>query len=228
MKKFFTVFFILAAFTSLSMAQVQLGLQAGVNFADVSIDPIPEGISLETSMKTGFLFGGVVFYSFSPILGLQLEPAYIQRGAKVDESYTEEGITFKAEETLTADYIDVPLLLKASFGEGSVKPYLMAGASVAFQLGDVEIEIDKATLDGEDITDQIPSDLKKQKVESNSPDFLLNFGGGVLFPLGQVNIFIEGQYNLGLTNLNNEPDDDTEIKNKGIQVKAGVLFPIGN
>jgi hypothetical protein len=228
MKKFFAVFFILAALTSVSTAQVQLGLQAGVNFADVSLDPIPEGVSVETSMKTGFLFGGVVFYSFSPILGLQLEPAYIQKGAKVDESYTEEGITFKTEGTLTADYIDVPLLLKASFGEGSVKPYLMAGASVAFQLGDVEIELDKATLNGEDVTNQIPSDLKKQKVESKSPDFLLNFGGGVLFPLGKVNIFIEGQYNLGLVDLNDEPDDDMEIKSKGIQVKAGVLFPIGN
>lgn len=213
-------------FMTSGIAQIQLGLQAGANFGDVSFDPIPADVSVETSMKTGFLFGGVLFYSFSPILGLQVEPAYVQKGAKVDQSFTEEGMTLEAEQTLTANFIDVPILLKATFGEGSVKPYLLAGASVAFLLGDVELEIDKATIDGEDITNLIPSDERKTQLEAKSTDFIANFGGGVLIPLEKVNIFIEGQYNLGLSDLNDEPNDDMEIKSKGIQIKAGVLFPI--
>jgi len=226
MKKTATVLIMLAAllFMTNGVAQVQLGLQAGANFADVTLDPTQEGF--ETSMKTGFLFGGMVFYSFSPILGLQVEPAYVQKGAKVDLTLSEAGETVQAEATLTADYIDIPVLLKASFGDGPVKPYLLAGASIAFLLGDVELELDKATINGQDVTDMIPSDERTQKLETKSTDFILNFGGGVLIPLGQVNIFIEGQYNLGLSDLNDEPDDIMEIKSTGIQIKAGVLFPL--
>jgi hypothetical protein len=47
-----------------------------------------------------------------------------------------------------------------------------------------------------------------------------------MIPVGQVDIFIEGQYNLGLTNVNNAPADDTKIKTRGIQIKAGALFPL--
>jgi hypothetical protein len=136
----------------------------------------------------------------------------------------------KIEATFTADYLDIPVLLKASFGDGPVKPYLLAGATIAFLLGDTKLEMDKVivTIDGrdEDITSEIPSDEREEKVETKSTDFILNFGGGVLIPLGQVNIFIEGQYNLGLTDVNDEPDDITEIKTTGIQIKAGVLFPL--
>jgi hypothetical protein len=171
------------------------------------------------------LFGGILFYSFSPILGLQVEPAYVQKGAKVDMDLSDGG-TVKAEATLSADYFDIPVLLKASFGEGPVKPYLLAGASVAFLMGDAELELDKATVDGVDVTDMIPSDERTQKLETKSTDFILNFGGGVLIPVGQVNIFAEAQYNLGLTDVNDEPDDDMEIKTTGIQIKAGVLFPL--
>ncbi|MFC2119793.1 porin family protein [Bacteroidota bacterium] len=226
MKKRATILVMLVAlfFMTNGVAQVQLGLQAGANFGDVTMDPTQEGV--ETSMKTGFLIGGVLFYSFSPMWGLQVEPAYVQKGAKADQSVTEEGMTLKVEQTLSAGYIDIPVLLKASFGSGSVKPYLLAGVTVAFLLGDAELEIDKATVNGQDITSMIPSDERTQKLETKSTDFIASFGGGVLIPLSQVNIFIEAQYNLGLTDVNDEPDDDMTIKTTGIQAKVGVLFPL--
>jgi len=230
MKKTATVLIMLAAlfFITNGIAQVQLGLQAGANFADVTEDPTEEGV--ETSMKTGFLFGGMLFYSFSPMWALQFEPAYVQKGAKVDITESDLGMTGNIEATLTANYIDIPVLLIASFGEGPVKPYLLAGASVAFSLGDAELEIDKATINGMDITSMIPSAEKKDTLQTKSTDFILNFGAGVIIPLGQVNIFIEGQYNLGLSDVNDEPPIpgvvQQTIKSTGIQVKAGVLFPL--
>jgi hypothetical protein len=205
-------------------AQVQLGLQAGTNLGDVSLDPTPEGAT--TGMRAGIMFGGVLFYSFSPIFGLQVEPAYVQKGATVDVSLTEQGMTMIQEGTLSGDYLDIPVLLKASFGDGPVKPYLLAGASVAFLLGDAMLEIDKATINGVDVTSMIPSDEREDTVKTKSTDFILNFGGGVIIPLGKVNIFIEGQYNLGLTDVNDEPNDNMKIKTTGIQIKAGVLFPL--
>ncbi len=231
MKRTATILIMLAAllFMTNGVAQVQLGLQAGANFGDVTLDPIPEGV--ETSTRTGLLIGGVLFYSFLPILGLQVEPAYVQKGAKVDNSFTEDGDDIKLERTLNADYIDIPVLLKASFGNGPVKPYLLAGATIAFKL-DAKFEVDKATVNGVDVTSQIPSEemAELEKIEVKSTDFILNFGGGIIIPLGQVNIFIEGQYNLGLSDVNDETpepgDVEPTIKTTGIQIKAGVMFPL--
>jgi len=164
--------------------------------------------------------------------GLQFEPAYVQKGAKVDFTESDGGMTGKIEATLTANYIDIPVMLKASFGDGPVKPYLLAGASVAFKLGDAMTEIDKVTYDGVDITSEYISMFgSEDTLKTKSTDFILNFGGGVIIPLGKVNIFIEGQYNLGLTDVNDEtpeePDDvEPTIKTTGIQIKAGVMFPL--
>jgi hypothetical protein len=225
MKKRATVLIMLAAllFMTNGVAQVQLGLQAGANFTDVTMDPTQEG--METSSRTGFLFGGVLFYSFSPIFGLQVEPAYVQKGAAVDMSLSEGG-TVQAEATLTADYFDIPVLLKASFGDGPVKPYLLGGATIGFLLGDAMLVLDKITADGEDVTNMIPEDEREEKVDVKSTDFILTLGGGIIIPLGQVNIFAEAQYNLGLSDVNDDSDDDTTIKSTGIQIKAGVLFPL--
>ncbi len=226
MKKSFSILltFLLAFFIVSANAQVKLGLQAGINLADVNVDPLPQGY--ETSMRTGFMAGGILNFNFSPLLSLQAEPAYIQKGAAVDISATENGANIKAEGTYSAKYLDIPILLKASFGNQQVKPFLMAGVSVAFLLGDVKLNLDKITMNGQDVTSQVPSDQKEQTQKGKSIDFVLNLGGGVSIPLEQVELFIEGQYNLGLTNVNDEPNDDTKIKTKGIQIKAGALFPL--
>ena len=226
MKKFFSILltFLMSFFIMSANAQVKLGLQAGINLADVSVNPLPQGY--ETSMRTGFMAGGIINFNFSPILSLQAEPAYIQKGSSADISGTENGVNIKAEGTYSADYIDIPVLLKASFGDQQVKPFLMAGISVAILLGDVKLSLDKITMNGQDVTGQVPSDQKEQIQSAKSTDFVLNLGGGVSIPLEQIELFIEGQYNLGLTNVNDEPNDDTSIKTRGIQIKAGVLFPL--
>jgi hypothetical protein len=230
MKKIGSVLIMLATllFMTNGIAQVQLGLQAGTNLGDFKLDPSEPGV--ETGMRAGLLFGGVLFYGFSPLLGLQVEPAYVQKGATVDITQTEQGMTVKLEGNLTADYLDIPVLLKASFGEGPVKPYLVAGATLALSLGDATLEYDKATIDGQDVTNQIPSSEREQKLKVKSADFILDFGGGVIIPAGQVTIFIEAQYNLGLSDVNDEPTSPGEpemtIKSTGIQIKAGVLFPL--
>ena len=227
MKKLFTMFFVLLLIIFLLPvnAQVKLGLQGGVNLADASVDPVPQG--WEIGMRTAFMVGGVFNYNFSPILSLQAEPAYIQKGASIDGTEMEGGMNIKFESTFSADYIDVPVLLKASFGNEQVKPFLLAGASVSFLLGDAKQTVDKATMNGQDVTNQIPSSEKEQTIKGKSTDFILNFGGGVMIPVGQVEIFVEGQYNLGLTNVNDEPaPEQPEVKNRGIQIKAGALFAL--
>ncbi|OGU32284.1 MAG: hypothetical protein A2057_12365 [Ignavibacteria bacterium GWA2_35_9] len=226
MKKFFllSLTFLLAFFVLPINAQVKLGLQGGVNLADVSLDPTPTGY--ETGIKTRLMFGGIVNYNFSPLLGIQVEPAYIQKGSTFDLTTVEDGVNIKGEGTFSANYIDIPVLLKVTFGSIQVKPFLLAGVSVAFLLGDAKYNFDKVTANGQDVTNMLTAEQKEQVQKMKSTDFVLNLGGGVMIPVGVVDIFIEGQYNLGLTNVNDEPGDNTKIKTKGIQIKAGALYSL--
>ncbi len=225
MKKFFFLFLgsLMIIFIIPTNAQIKLGLQSGINLADLNFDPLLS--DYETSNRTGYMIGGIFNYEFTSVLSLQVEPTYIQKGASLDISIVEDGMNIEAEATYSANYIDIPVLLKASFGK-SVRPFLLAGTSIGLLLGDVKINIDKVTANGQDVTSHIPGEAKEHIQQSKSLDFLLNFGGGVEIPVGEVNIIIEGQYNLGLSDINDEPNDNTKIKNKGIQLKAGVLFSL--
>ena len=99
-------------------------------------------------------------------------------------------------------------MLKFAFGSGDTKPYVMAGPTVGWLLS--------AEVDGEDIKDDV-----------KSIDFGIAFGGGVSLPMGNNTVFVEGRYSLGLTDINDDPTDDTKFKTKGIQIMAGITFPLG-
>ena len=191
--------FLLALFISPLNAQVQIGVQAGINLTDAKMDLTRAGF--ETAMRTRAILGGMISYNFSPVLSLQLEPAYVQGGAAVNAAVIVNGATINAEATISANYFEIPVLLKASFADGFVRPYLLAGASIAFLLGDAKLSIDKATLNGLDVTNLFPSDVREQTFKIKNTNFILNFGGGITIPVGLLNIFIEGHYDLGLIEI---------------------------
>lgn len=205
-------------------AQVELGIQGGTQLGDVSLDPSESGV--ETSMKAGLLVGGVLYYGFTPMLGLQIEPAYVQKKVGINFTMIEDGANFEAEGTINSDYFDLPVLFKVTLGEGPVKPYLMTGITLAFLLGDNKLELEKITVNGIDVTNMVPANEREEKLDTKSTDFILNFGGGIKIPVGKFSIFLEGQYNLGLTDVNDDPDSEQKINTRGLQIKAGALFPL--
>ena len=225
MKKRGTVLIMLAAllFMTNGTAQVQLGLQAGANFGNFKFDPEPDGFVIST--RTGLVIGGIFSYNFSPMLALQVEPAYVQKGGTTTLEETEEGMSIKIVGATDAAYIDVPVYLKVVLADGSVQPYLLGGMYLAFLMGDAKFTVDEVTIDGVDYTSEF-SDLLEEEVDATSTDYGIGVGGGVIFGVGSVNLFVEALYNLGLANINNDPDDDTTVKLSGFQIKGGVMFPL--
>lgn len=94
MKKFFVLTLMMGALAS--QAQVKIGIKAGANFADL------DG-NFDTSMKTGFHFGGVLEIKASPNFSIQPEVLYSMQGAKV----TAAGL-----KDIEYSYITVPVLAK--------------------------------------------------------------------------------------------------------------------
>ncbi len=206
-----------------SNAQVQIGVQGGINLTNVKMELTQQGF--ETAMRTSAIVGGILTYNFSPVLALQFEPAYVQKGAKVNFTTEESGAIIDIEASVSANYFDFPILLKASLPYGPIKPYLLAGGSVAFRLGDAKMKLEKASLGGLDVSPLIPAELKEQTIDLKKQDYILSLGAGVTFPLTLFELFLEGRYDLGLANISNE-GGGTEFKTTGFQIKAGLLFSL--
>lgn len=160
MKKFcrvFTVLIIVFSVSTVVAQNIQIGPIAGLNLASVNID-ITDGQDINTSFRAGFAVGGSFYLAFSPNIGLQFEPAYMQKGSKAEVKFIDSGDNIKIDETLKANYMDIPVLFKASFGQGSIKPYVLAGADIALKMGDTKVKMDKVIINGLDVTSLFTSD----------------------------------------------------------------------
>jgi hypothetical protein len=202
-------------------AQVKVGVQTGINVTDLNVDFSQEGF--KTATRTRFIAGGILTYDFIPLLTLQFEPAYIQKGATVNFQFVENNLTADIEGTISANYVELPLLLRLTIPSALIKPYLLAGGSVAFKVGDAKIKVDKATVNGVDFIDFVPPEERDQTLQIKNNDYIISFGAGVELPISLISLLVEARYDIGLVNLNNDPTDNSEYKTRGIQIKAGIL-----
>lgn len=227
-KFFFVIVIIAVLFHPSISAQHGAGIIGGMNFAKLNIDPQDD--RMEIQPRNGLVLGGILNIGITQLLSLQFEPAYMQKGAEATIDFYEEGYTIKIEETVEAAYIDLPILLRATLQSKDVQPYLMGGFTLDFLLGDVKEVLNKITINGVDYTNQVPANEREQELTSNGFDFCVNFGGGLSIPMKSFIIILEGQYSLGLLDVNDErvaPDEvKTKIRNHGFQAKAGILFRV--
>jgi opacity protein-like surface antigen len=225
MNKFNPLFVVLLAlFIALpASAQVKLGLIGGANLANLNGKDV-DGTKFDFSGRTEFGVGGVLDVSLSENISLRFEPMYLQKGGETTVTDPDLGTATFA---LKAGYLEVPALLKIALGTSSIQPYLMAGPTIGFNLSS-NLEFSAAGISAE---------LDAKEI-TKSTDFGLAFGAGVSFPAGASSIFMEGRYNLGLSDIAKEGtltfmgedlvSGDAEVKTRGVQIMAGISFPLGS
>jgi opacity protein-like surface antigen len=223
---------LLALFVSLPAgAQVKLGVIGGLNLANVSTDPDPaQGLDLKN--RTAFGVGGVLDVRLTENVALCLEPMYLKKGTNLEGRTADVDPVFAAlfgsiniDLKMNANYLEIPAFLKLAFGTSTTKPYLMAGPTLGFRLSAKQTGT-ISSVGFIEVEEKIDEDIKDNV---KSTDFGLGFGAGVSFPAGNNAIFVEGRYALGLSDVNDDPEDlDTKIKTKGIQFMAGITFSIGS
>lgn len=194
---------LLLSAASPAAAQMTFGVKGGVNVANLSFDPEDEG---SPDSRTGLVLGVVVTQPIRNRFGLQIEGLYVQKGAK--DEFSEEGLNFKS--TFKLDYIEIPVLANIALtSSDQVKFSVLAGPSFAFN---VNAEIEEE-FDGEEETTDIGDDVKAYDV---------GFALGGAVQTGQF--LIDARYTWGLVNINDDPDDDQKVKNKGFMFTVGWLF----
>jgi hypothetical protein len=195
-------------FTSASYAQTIIP-KAGLTLSNWGGDDVSG-----TDAKIGFTLGA----GFNMPLGegpisLQPELNFIQKGYKADVSF--DGIDIETKTTLS--YLEVPVLVKATFGEAT-KFFVNAGPSVGFGLGGKvkaeangeEEEVDVKFGDGDD---------EDVFYVEKKTDIAFQLGGGVVIA---DKIQIDIRYGLGLTDLY----EDAKVKNNVFQFTVGVPLSI--
>lgn len=191
MKKLLTILFVSFMLVSLSYAQMQLGVKAGLNLANLSGDDIED-----TDARTGFAGGVFFMYQFSEMFAIQPEIYYTMKGA------TQKDVIPGVDVEVKGDYIEIPVLLKLIIplkGSG-VRPAIFAGPSLSFNTS--------AKMKMEYLGTTVEEDMEDIK----STDFGLVFGAGIGFPVGNGELGFDARYILGLTTLDDSADE-YDVKN---------------
>jgi hypothetical protein len=173
--------------------QVSGGVKAGVNFANLSFDPEEED---ELDSRTGFIGGGFVTLPVGSVFAIQPEVLFAQRGAKSDDF---EDVSA----TLKIDYLEFPILARIGtdsfhvFGGPSFNIKMNAEISIEGDDTDIDTEFDDA-VKGSDVGLVVG----------------VGFGGG--------GFSVDVRATWGLTDINDDPDETAEVRNRSLAVMLGI------
>ena len=183
------------------------GVKAGVNFAThrgSDTDDYHEN-------RTAFAGGAFLTYGLTPMLAVQPEFLYTQKGYKWEHG----GWKW----TGRYNYIEIPILFKVMVPmEGSVRPSFFAGLTPAFLLS---AEEDWEYTNGiYRLNDYEESGTVDVKDDTKSFDMGIVFGGAVGIPIGNGVLIFDARYNMGMMKIY-DVDEDYDIKNSVISIMAG-------
>lgn len=181
--------------------RVSPGAFWSANFASVSLAPevdgvkgrqwVGGGLSLEVPLGRVWSLDGRAYWN--------------RRGARLPIAGT------GGYQDVSADYISIPLLLKAA-RPGTVRPYALGGA----ELG-VRIRARVRTVVGAVDAEEDAQDLIRRT------DVSLAGGAGIERALGKSTVFVEGLYSHGLRNVTPDASGDT-TRTRTVTLLAGLRF----
>lgn len=207
-------------------AQVDIGFRSGPTFNNISQTNTLDAITPDFDYLIGF--SGAV-YAEVPIsneLSFQAELAYAQKGFSLRQATDVDLFGVALPIGVTADsrfsYLDLPLLLKASFGSESVKAFVMAGPSLGYALNGRLKTRSNGLLDINISNSEINLDaINYERFEVSGV-----VGAGLSFDAGFGQITLDGRFQQGFTELYDIPLLSERVKNKGFAINAGVAIPI--
>jgi hypothetical protein len=193
---------LLVAGTPRSASAQQFGVLGGVNWADMTGDDTADDLQRTTRGMAG-VFARI---GLGEIITFQPEVQYSQKGSERESTL---GDTF-----VKLSYVDVPLFLSFGFPNSF---HAMVGPNFSFEVG-CNIDFDPAV--GEEIESECDDDddfdTRKSFVAGATA------GIGIDVPLGGINLFIDGRFNMDLESFHE--DEDTDVKNRVIQLVGGIRF----
>ncbi len=207
--------------TTLSTAQVNIGVKGGLNFSDAKADVFVDAANNAPSTYTSFLVGGLAEIPIHQNFSFQPELIYSKKGFTVNEGTSFDlfgmNIPVGAKATTSISYIETPLLAKVKLGQGKTKIYGIAGPSIGYATSAkiqpqvtllIDFNLPEVNLD---LSDNI----------YNRTDISGILGGGAEYMTSTGKLFTDLRYQHSFSNIINNPIADLSVKNSGFQWTVG-------
>lgn len=211
-------------FSITTHAQTYIGAKIGANFADTRVDGLIGNLAPDQTTFTGFTAGIVAEIQMKNGFSFRPELNYIQKGFTVAQNYDVNvlGIDMPlgGKAKTRVNYIEMPLLLKYSYGTETAKVYALAGPSIGYATSAELRPVATLLLDFN--LPVIPINLDNDIYNKTEISGVLGIGGEI--KAGNGKLFTDVRYNLGFTNMLNNPIVDIRIKNQGVNLSAGYAF----
>lgn len=201
MKKFIITAIAISAFGFINAQEVKFGAKAALNIATLT------GDVEDPSSLIGFQVGGFAEIKISEKFAIQPELLYSTQGGKEKESIDIDGTDYTATLSYKLSYITIPVMAKYYVAKSFS---LEIGPQIGFLTsakGEIEASGESVEVDIKDYV--------------TSTDFGVNFGAGYDF---SEKLSASLRYNLGLSNINDDEEDDSNIKNSVFSIALGYKF----
>ncbi|MFZ1749958.1 MAG: porin family protein [Saprospiraceae bacterium] len=215
---------ILLCFAFSANSQISVGVKVGANMADTRVDGSLQNLAPNQTTFAGYTFGVIADIPVINQFSFRPELNYIQKGFTVAQSFDVEiiGIDMPigAKARTRINYVEMPLLMKYNLGNETAKAYIIAGPNVSYA-ANAELRPVASLL----IDFNLPSiniDLGNNIYNRWELSGTLGAGGEV--KAGNGKIFADARYNIGFTNMLNNPVVDLRLKNQGFNLSAGYAY----
>jgi len=240
--------FVAILFANVTFSQTSFGVRVGLNSATLSGKESSED-KTDYKAVNGMVFGAVVEQHATDMLSVQFELLYLQKGAQGTGSMTYWGTSFDYTSKIYLNSIELPILLKATFGDnlkfyGNVGPYFNYALGGKYETETVTSNTTE-TADGKLIFKKEPDNYKGDDNyydpdEYNRLDWGLYFGGGLGMHLGPGLLSLDIRYGLGFSSFykdahfdkvqldgstkNIVPDGYEAFKNRNLTISLSYMF----
>ncbi|GAB3342113.1 hypothetical protein GCM10027299_56660 [Larkinella ripae] len=197
-----------------SNSGLSVGIRGGANaWLNEFVPDDLAGTGGEQALAPGFTGGIIINYGIGNVFSIQPEILYTRRSVKF--AGEEQGQKYSFQ--LSTNAVEIPLLLKFSFGQ-KTRFFVNAGPYAAYGL-DASA---KFVVDGETLLNE------KQKLTKNDArlEYGVTGGLGIAIPAGPGSLLIEGRYTYSLGN-NADPKPAEYISQQIGTISVGYLFPLG-
>jgi len=231
-------------------AQISVGIKGGLLFTSFDKSPLAQDEPVPEFIP-GLQFGIPVEFEMGKVLAFQPELMFGSHGGLQQSNSDVTNLGIRSVSSLKVRYqvntLEIPLLLKLRFGPDNFKFHVLAGPSIGFGLsGTSRAQLSNLTTlsNGFVLIDQKSDQRYKAKfVNEGYPataltadqfgvakaDINAHFGAGISINLGGPELFLDGRFILGLSDLRPESATETQnivFKSKRIGLSLGVMFPL--
>jgi hypothetical protein len=216
---------LLGTFPGTVTGQISIGAYGGIHTNRVKVRGIAE--EWRPNNRTLVAVNTGIYVEIPLLNGFSVQPGlnYLEKGFRVRVS-TEDfnlgnvPVVAGVEAIPRLRYIEMPLLLKYTYGEGLVRPYIFAGPHFSYAMDGV---IDYRA------TAIVTFKLGRNNINLDN-DIYRRFevgglaGLGVAFTTGPFDTFFQGSFQHGFTNLLDPPLIDLRLFNYGFNVTGGLSY----